>query len=123
MTTNDVLTPDRADLLGQLDDAMWSSPLDGGTDRSADLDAMWQLGLVERYQRPVLDQAPAAFLYRQKTANVMLYTFDAISLYLRGRISWPTLKLALRTRQPAVSGRFGSEIICRQTARDIAGMI
>jgi hypothetical protein len=29
MTTHDVLTPDRADLLGLLDDAMWSSPLDG----------------------------------------------------------------------------------------------
>jgi hypothetical protein len=64
MTKHDALTPDSADLLGQLDDAVWSSPFDCSTDRSADLNAMCQLGLVERYRRPALDQAPAAFLYR-----------------------------------------------------------
>jgi hypothetical protein len=48
----------------------------------------------------------------------MVYTFDAISLYLRRRISWQALKLVLRTRQAAVTGRYGAEIICRKTARD-----
>ena len=48
----------------------------------------------------------------------MLYVFDATSLWLRGRIGWRSLLLALRTRQPAVAGRHGSEIICRDLARD-----
>lgn len=51
----------------------------------------------------------------------MLYTLDAISYWLRGRIRWPALLLALRTRQPAVAGRYGGVIICRQTARDFFG--
>lgn len=51
----------------------------------------------------------------------MIYTYDAISLFLRRRVSWRTLLLALRTRQPAVAGRHGGEIICRATARALFG--
>jgi hypothetical protein len=50
----------------------------------------------------------------------MIYTFDAICLWLRGNISLPSLWLVLRTRQSAVCGRGGSYIICRKTARDLA---
>lgn len=49
----------------------------------------------------------------------MLYVFDATSLWLRGRIGWRSLFLALRTRQPAVAGRYASEIVCRGMARDV----
>jgi hypothetical protein len=44
---------------------------------------------------------------------------DAISLFIRGRISWAALRLALGTRQAAVAGRQGGEIICRKVARDL----
>ena len=51
----------------------------------------------------------------------MNYTYDAIALWLRGRISLRSLRMVLKTRQTAVCGRGGTYIICRQTARDFMG--
>jgi hypothetical protein len=54
-------------------------------------------------------------------SDKMVYNIDAIILWLRGRISWRSLRLVLRTRQEAVCGRGGAYIICRETQRDFGG--
>jgi hypothetical protein len=47
----------------------------------------------------------------------MVYTFNALQLFLQRRISWHTLVFALRTQPIAVCGRGGNEIICPNVRR------
>ena len=51
----------------------------------------------------------------------MIYNYDAIMLWLRGRISFISLRTVLRTRQVAVCGRGGSYGICRKFGREHDG--
>lgn len=51
----------------------------------------------------------------------MLYTLDAIALWLCGRIRWSTLRMALRERPDAVCGIYGNEIIDRDAAFNFFG--